>query len=203
MTEQQERPAPDASQRLTISVAMPPDLDTVLTLLRSASAARATPGLPGWGEDFPDVERDLPAGLVYLARLGGEPAGTFVLRWSDHPVWGLDDGDAGYLHRLATAPAFAGQGLGARLVAAAEALVRSQGGRWLRLDTDRDNARLRAWYEGLGFRHAGDTDMLKRVTGPGYRWASRYQRDLSGTGSDSNDDSNGDGSAGGTGNNGG
>lgn len=183
MTDQQEHTTPPAAPRLTISVAMPPDLGTVLTLLRSASAARAAPDLPGWGDDFPDVERDLPAGLVYLARLGGDPAGTFVLRWSDHPVWGLDDGDAGYLHRLATAPDFAGQGLGARLVAAAEALVRSQGGRWLRLDTDRDNAKLRAWYEGLGFVHAGDTDLVKRLTRPGYRWASRYQRDLSDTGS--------------------
>jgi GNAT superfamily N-acetyltransferase len=43
----------------------------------------------------------------------------FVLRWSDERVWGPDDGQAGYLHRLATHPEVAGRGIGAQLIAAA------------------------------------------------------------------------------------
>jgi hypothetical protein len=70
----------------------------------------------------------------------------------------------------------AGRGIGAQLIAAAGDLTRACGRRWLRLDCDRDNERLRAYYEGLGFAHAGDVDCLPRTTRPGYRAASRYQR---------------------------
>lgn len=100
-----------------------------------------------------------------------------MLRWSDERVRGPDDGQAGYLHRLATHPDVAGQGIGAQLIAAG--LTRERGRGWLRLDCDRDNQRLRAYYEALGFTHAGDVTSLPRSTRPGYRSASRYQRAVS------------------------
>jgi hypothetical protein len=78
------------------------DQDTVLDILRSASTDRSGGRASVWGSEFPDVVRDLPAGLVPLARLAGRPVATFVLRWSDERVWGPDDGQAGYLHRLGT-----------------------------------------------------------------------------------------------------
>jgi GNAT superfamily N-acetyltransferase len=159
-----------------VAVAGPGDAGTVLGLLRAASLARATADGPVWRGEFPDVVRDLPAGLVHLARIDGRVAGTFVLRWSDEKVWGPDDGDGGYLHRLATDPAVAGQGLGGRLISAAAGLTRERGRGWLRLDCPRDNPRLRAYYEGLGFRHAGDVENIPRQSGSGFRFASRYQR---------------------------
>lgn len=152
------------------------DQDAVVGILRAATAAGAGGRANTWGREFPDVIRDLPAGLVHLARLDGRPVATFVLRWSDERVWGPDDGAAGYLHRLATHPDVAGRGLGAQLIAVAAGLTRERGRHWLRLDCDRDNGRLRAYYEGLGFTHAGDVDWLPRTTQPGYRAASRYQR---------------------------
>ena len=156
------------------------DEDVVLDILRSASTAGRGNRASTWGRDFPDVIRDLPAGLVHLARLDGRPVATFVLRWSDERVWGPDDGQAGYLHRLATHPEVAGRGIGAQLIAAAGDLTRECGRRWLRLDCDRDNQRLRAYYEAQGFAHAGDVDWLPRTTQPGYRAASRYQRAIKG-----------------------
>jgi ribosomal protein S18 acetylase RimI-like enzyme len=154
------------------------DQDAVLGILRSAGA-RSGHRAGMWGSEFPDVIRDLPAGLVYLARLEGRPVATFVLRWSDELVWGPDDGQAGYLHRLATHPDVAGRRIGAQLITAAADLTRERGRRWLRLDCDRDNQRLRAYYEALGFTHAGDVTGLPRSTRPGYRSASRYQRAVS------------------------
>jgi GNAT superfamily N-acetyltransferase len=165
---------------LSVTVAGPGELDTVLGILRAASSAHAGPDGPMWGHEFLDVVRDVPAGLVYLARVGGRTAGTFVLRWSDEKVWGPDDGEAGYLHRLATRPGFAGQGLGVRLITAADDLVRRHGRRWLRLDCDRDNARLRGYYESLGFTRVGDFILTPRLTLPGIRAATLYQRALAG-----------------------
>jgi len=51
---------------LDMTPAGPGDQDTVLGLLRAASSARATSGQAMWGNEFPDVVRDLPAGLVHL-----------------------------------------------------------------------------------------------------------------------------------------
>lgn len=162
--------------RPDISVATPGEADLVLGILRAASTSRSASGEDGWGRSFPDVERDLPAGQVCLARLGTDAVGVFVLRWADEAVWGPDDGDAGYLHRLATRPEVAGRGIGQKLITAAGELVLGNGRHWLRLDCDRDNSKLRRYYESLGFTHAGDVTGLRRQTRPGYRSASRYQR---------------------------
>jgi GNAT superfamily N-acetyltransferase len=170
------------TEGLTVEVAGPADLDLILHILRAASAGssgstgRYAPEAVSWGHNFPDVVRDLPAGLVHLARLHGRPVGTFVLVWSDEPVWGADDGEAGYLHRLASHPDVAGQGIGHALIGVASSLVRDRGRKVLRLDCDPANGRLRAYYEVQGFRHAGDVDLVPRTSRPGFRSASRYQR---------------------------
>ncbi len=99
-----------------------------------------------------------------------------MLCWSDEQVWGPDDGQGGYLHRLATHPDAAGRGLGRQFVDVAGDLTARPGRRWLRLDCDRDNQRLRAYYEAQGFRHVRDVDGLPRQTRQGTRAASLYQR---------------------------
>jgi protein-tyrosine phosphatase len=159
---------------LVIRTASPDEADLVLGLLRSANSARAAPGT-GWGSAFPDVLGDLPEGLVHLGWIGDCAVGTFVLRWSDEQVWGPGDGDGGYVHRLATHPDAAGQGIGRRLVDAADELTARQGRHWLRLDCERGNPRLRAYYEALGFRYVRD-EQVPRVARPGNRSASLYER---------------------------
>jgi GNAT superfamily N-acetyltransferase len=165
----------------TVGRAGADELDVVLDILRSASDGRVPPGAARWGREFPDIVRDLPAGAVYLGRLRGRPVGTFVLRWMDESVWELGDGAAGYVHRLATRPEVGGQGLGAALLDVAAGLVRERGRDWLRLDCDRGNAPLRAYYEAQGFVYAGD-GKVRRVSRAGYRAASLYQRRVSGAG---------------------
>ena len=155
--------------------ASPRESDLVLGLLRSANDARAAPGT-GWGGEFPDVVRDLPEGLVHLGWIDDRAVGTFVLRWSDEQVWGPDDGNAGYVHRLATHPDAAGHGLGRRLLDVAGELTARQGRHWLRLDCERDNQRLRDYYEAQGFRHVRDVDGIPRLTRPGTRSARLYER---------------------------
>jgi hypothetical protein len=161
---------------LVIRPAAADELDRVLELLRSASAARARWGPGTWGTRFPDVVRDIPKGVVWLAFLDGLAVGTFVLRWSERRFGGPTM-DAPAMstawRRDLTWPA-AGLGPGSW-----DAQTRSSplgGGSWLRLDCDRDNAHLRRYYEALGFEHVGDVDGLPRQTRSGWRSASLYQR---------------------------
>src|SRR5689334_6330896 len=59
------------------------------------------------------VERRVANGVIYLARVGGAPAGTVTLVWEDGTVWpDAPAGDAGYVHGLAVARTFAGQQIG-------------------------------------------------------------------------------------------
>jgi len=150
----------------------------VLHILRSAAASRADASEIDWGAGFPDIEADIPAGLVRLARRNGQPAGTFVLRWSDERIWGRDDNGAGYLHRLAIAPGEKGRGTGVALIGAAEEAVRARDRRWLRLDCNRDNPAAARVLRGPGLcargRRAGAPDQPGRLPGgqplsaPGY-----------------------------------
>jgi hypothetical protein len=59
---------------LAVTTAEPGELDLVLGILRSASAARASVATFTWGREFPDVERDLPRGLVHWLRLDCDQA---------------------------------------------------------------------------------------------------------------------------------
>src|SRR5262249_24282559 len=112
-----------ADPPLAVRPAAASDLGVVLEILREAAQGRRPGTGPVWGQQFPDGVRDAQAGLVYLARRGQQPAGVFVLRWSDERVWGPDDGEAAYVHRLAVRPAFAGRGLVRRLLATAADLA--------------------------------------------------------------------------------
>jgi hypothetical protein len=88
-------------------------------------------------------------------------------------VRGPDDGQGGYLHRMAAHPDAAGRG---QFADVAGDLTARQGRHWLRLDCDRDNQRLPAYYEAQGFRHVRDVDGLPRQTRQGTRPDSLYQR---------------------------
>src|SRR4051812_12049546 len=60
-------------------------------------------------QDTAQVVRDHIAGKhdadVYLAKLDGKPAGTFMIEWSDNEYWDERgaDGLAGYIHAFAVA----------------------------------------------------------------------------------------------------
>jgi ribosomal protein S18 acetylase RimI-like enzyme len=152
------------------------DVQTVLRILRAADDARATAHRRTWGDLFPDLTDRLRRGHVRLAFLGGEPVGTYTLTWSHRELWGIDGGEAGYLHRFAVAPEVAGRGVGGMLLDQAAEQVSARGRRWLRLDCDSDNGGLRAYYERHGFQHRGDVESVPRSTRSGLRDASRYQR---------------------------
>lgn len=89
-------------------------------------------------------------------RLGwwdGEPVATLVLQREDPWVWPeARPGEALYVHRLSVAPGFTGRGLAARLLDHAVRETRGAGRPFLRLDTGADRPKLRALYEGYGFR---------------------------------------------------
>ena len=155
---------------MNIESARGEDLDEVAEILTGAARWLRERGIDQWPDPFPRsrVDESFARGELFVARVDGELAATFVLQWEDELFWGEQPPIAGYVHAVAVCRTHAG--IGRDLIAWAEQAVRDAGKPFLRLDCMRDNARIRRYYEELGFEHRGD-----RVVG-GHFDASLYEK---------------------------
>lgn len=80
----------------------------------------------------------------------------FSIAYTDALVWDEKDADpAIYLHRIVTNPAFRGKGYVRHITAWAEAYGQAAGKQFVRLDTDKENVRLNAYYQECGYVFCG------------------------------------------------
>ncbi|WP_433441807.1 GNAT family N-acetyltransferase [Nonomuraea sp. CA-141351] len=128
--------------------------DEVLAVLDETAAWLAARGVQQWPARFERawIEPAVARGETWLVEVEGKVAATVTLDWSD-PLW-EEDGDAGYVHRMAVRRWAAG--LGGRVLGWAGDVARAEGRAYLRLDCVASNRRLRAYYESAGFAHRGD-----------------------------------------------
>jgi len=146
------------------------DLAAVLGILDEAAAWLWSRSIRQWPQYFEPqwVVPRLDAGETWLAWSRGEAVGTYTLQWEDVAWSDRHDDDAGYVHRLAVRRAFAGGRVSMALLQWAADRARGLGRRFLRLDCEASRLRLRAVYEGFGFRHHSD-----RQVGPYF--VARYE----------------------------
>lgn len=164
---------------IAISKATPGDAGAALSILIWAAEWLRDQGIQQWGHYLDGSgEADLLAGIgrgeVYLVRQNGQAVATISLQpaaseW-DQIIWGPDDGQAAYVHRLAIDRTFAGQGLGDQMLDWAEAQSRALGKRYLRLDCVGQNERLNRYYSRR-FAFKGQGSNIGMLF-------SRYERDL-------------------------
>ena len=134
------------------------DLGDLLDLLNQAAEWLLSRGIEQWFTPFP-TEYVLPAlkrGETFLARCGGELAGTITLMHS-YSYWPGSPPDALYIRRVAISRRFTG--LGRMLMAWSEQQAIDEGKAYLRLDCYSGNQALRKYYEGLGFEHHSDIEV--------------------------------------------
>ena len=154
------------------------DYATITAILDEAAAWQIAhgirdqwrPGIFSWDWIGGPIER----GWTYVVRRGGDPVGTVSLEAFDREIW--DRGqqkDALFVHRLAVAGSERGHGVGSAILGWCGEQVRADARRYLRLDCPFSNAKLRAYYEGLGFDYRGD----KTLSGDwGSYHAARYEK---------------------------
>ena len=144
---------------LAITRATPADLETVASILEEAAAWLIERGIPQWPATFPraPLREHIARGEFFLARLGGQAAGTLMLIDADPEIWGAQPPDALYLHSFAVRRSAAGQGLGQAMLDWAAGQAAAAGKRYLRLDCWAGSAPLRAYYAGAGFTFRGET----------------------------------------------
>jgi hypothetical protein len=138
-----------------IRPAGPDEVDAAGGVLAEVTAWLGSKGIVQWPARFSTefllgcAER----GELYVVVAGGDIVGTVTLQWSDPTFWG-DRADAGFVHRLAVSRSHSG--LGPTIMNWAEQQVVDRGRRFVCLDCLSDNARLRRYYEELGFRAVGE-----------------------------------------------
>ena len=153
-------------QHVLIRPARPDEPDVVLALLNSAAAWLVERGIDGWRPGQFRVERiavSIARRETHLMLMGEHAVATVTLEWSDARVWPGAPDDAGYVHRLAVAPAEHGKGLGRMLLTWAECQVAMKPRPYVRLDCGCANAALRNYYERAGYQHRGDRTVQGRA----------------------------------------
>jgi ribosomal protein S18 acetylase RimI-like enzyme len=135
------------------------DATTVVALRDAAAQWLLSRGIEQWrpGELSVDaMATTAAAGDLFVRRKHGAVVAAVVISWSDRPIWGADDGDAGYVHTLVIDRRHAGRGLGRAVLTDAEHLIAARDRRRVRLDCVRTNDGLRAYYRAAGYREVGE-----------------------------------------------
>lgn len=138
----------------------PGDIDTVLALLDDATAWLVSIGRTGqWGTQprstnprgVAQVTEWAHTGRLHLAEIDGRVAGALAVGDAMPYVPPATEPEL-YVNLLVTARAYAGRGVGARLLDHARAIARERGAHLLRVDCYAgDDRALVRYYEGQGF----------------------------------------------------
>jgi ribosomal protein S18 acetylase RimI-like enzyme len=111
-----------------------------------------------WNDSFADFTRAIEGATstVLGLRLGEELVGTVMVG---------SDGHRGWVYYLAVVPAHQGSGLGARLMASAEAWLRERGAVKVQLMVRDTNAEVMKFYAHLGYDD-GEVSVLAKWISP-------------------------------------
>ncbi|MER5975448.1 tyrosine-protein phosphatase [Streptomyces sp. NPDC001857] len=152
-------PVPTSWPELTFHRATPEDVPALVRLHDTAALWQTARGIDQWtpgGKSEAHFRTRMREGEVWLARAAGAVAGAWELWWDDPAAWGPRPPEAGYVHRLMTAPHTSPPGTGRRMLAHAESVIAATGRACARLDCLASNPRLRAYYEAAGYKVVGE-----------------------------------------------
>ena len=141
---------------IVVRQAMAPDAAVIHGMLEEAAGWVDAMGVVMWDEGELDpgrVDSEVAAGQFFIADVDGEAAGAVRFQLEDQLFWpDLTRDDSAYLHRLVVRRRFKGKGVSTALMQWGVSHACALGKRWLRLDCDANRPKLRAMYEGFGFR---------------------------------------------------
>jgi RimJ/RimL family protein N-acetyltransferase len=142
---------------MIITPSIPEDVPAIRDLFDAAIAYQKQKFGKHWqGFNEELVATEISKHLHWKIMEAGAIASFFSIAFTDALVWDERDADpAIYLHRIVTNPAFRGKGYVRHITTWAMDYGRDAGKRFVRLDTDRENARLNVYYQQCGYRFCG------------------------------------------------
>ncbi|MBN3899932.1 MAG: GNAT family N-acetyltransferase [Nostoc sp. NOS(2021)] len=151
--------------------------DTVIVsdILLEATLWLQQRGVPLWrdSEVSPEsISKDVANGLFFIAEWAGKPAGTIKFQLEDLLFWpDISQEESAFVHRFAVRRDYSGGKVSSALLTWAVKHTQTLGRHYLRLDCEASRSRLRAIYEGFGFRHHSDRQV-------GTCFVSRYEYEI-------------------------
>ncbi|MFF3845470.1 tyrosine-protein phosphatase [Streptomyces sp. NPDC002328] len=152
-------PIPSAWPESTFHRSTPEDVPALVRLHDTAALWQSAREIDQWtpgGKTAAHFHTRMREGEVWLARVAGTVTGAWEIWWDDPAAWGPRPPDAGYVHRLMTAPHTSPPATGRRMLAEAESRIAASGRAYARLDCLASNPRLRAYYESAGYKVVGE-----------------------------------------------
>jgi protein-tyrosine phosphatase len=134
------------------------DAAAVVRLRDAAAGWLLSRGIEQWrpGEaSEAGVAARADAGELFVVRDRDEVVAAVVIVSSDPEIWGPRPDDAGYVHTLVIDRRRAGQRLGRRVLARAEAHIAARGATYARLDCVAANDGLTGYYRAAGYTAVG------------------------------------------------
>jgi ribosomal protein S18 acetylase RimI-like enzyme len=142
---------------MIITPSTPDDIPAIRELFEAAIDYQKQKFGKHWhGFNEEGVAAEIDENLHWKIEEGEQIAAFFSIAFTDSLVWDERDADpAIYLHRIVTNPAFRGRAYVRHITAWAMDYGRAAGKRFVRLDTDKENARLNVYYQQCGYRPCG------------------------------------------------
>lgn len=167
---------------LKISRANQADIPIIVEILSAAVKYKAEHDDYAWGKADDvytngEIQPRITAGNTYIAKLGDEVAGTFMLLWDDTEMWGKQPANAGYIHQMAVKAGLHGQHIGERMIDWVASQVLADNRQFVRLDCPPSNERLCGYYESLGFKKVTTREINRPNIKP--YLAALYERTVS------------------------
>ncbi|MFJ2191602.1 GNAT family N-acetyltransferase [Kitasatospora sp. NPDC087861] len=143
---------------MIITQARPSDLALLLAFRRETAQWLAGQGIDQWSNPFPEevLLASIEAGTVFVVHDHGTPAATVTLDNNPEPnLWTPEElaEPCMHLHKLTVARAYAGQGLGGRLLDWAGDRTARAGGQWVRINAWTTNVQLHRFWLNHGYHH--------------------------------------------------
>lgn len=138
------------------------DIDFILGLFKQAIEYQKAKGYNLWIEfDRTLIETKIRENRHFKIIDNNAIVCIFSVLYTDPVIWGdKDNGDAVYLHRITTNPAYKGKGLIQVVKSWAIEYARQKNKKFLRMDTWGNNETLRNYYINQGFNYIGQQHLI-------------------------------------------
>lgn len=135
----------------------PNDLKKIFALFDSSIQYQESKGYPVWKNyDQNAIVRDIENGNQYKITSEGKTGIVFSVCYSDPLMWGEQNKDAVYLHRIVVNPEFKGQKLFGHILKWAIDHAKAKGLSLVRMDTWANNPTIIDYYKSFGFQFLGN-----------------------------------------------
>jgi len=136
------------------------EFDSVFDILHENAIWLLSKGIFQWPLNWLEsirfeINDSISSGLFYALEINNKFAAVVEIRSAPENIWGNNETEALYIHKLAVCRKYTNRGLGRKIINIIKSKARQQNIKYLRLDCVAHNNKLRDYYESCEFKLKG------------------------------------------------